>query len=353
MTQNVSRLVLVACVLAAGNATAAAAFTIPVINSATYDATTQVLTLSGENLIEGRRAPTLEFNDALLTVTTATATQVTAPLSNATPPGSYRVVLHRSAFEEHSNRRKGKEHSDRDEFEERWDVAMFDVTIGSVGAHGPPGIQGSMGFQGPQGPAGPQGGIGPQGSAGAAGAAGVAGPAGAGATVSDVVAGGACGPLAGAKMTDGANNSSIVCDGKPGATGPVGPAGPAGSGSGGGISAWSALADGVTLGLSPAVVLQKTVAGATGYVASASLWVNNHLWTVCNLLATSNGVTVPIDRKMMRTSTAYSNGAMHLQGVFQPSDTGAVSFMVTCLDTGSSSTAESLSLIVMAVGLQP
>jgi hypothetical protein len=350
MTQNVSRLVLVACVLTAGNATAAAAFTIPVINSATYDATTQVLTLSGENLIEGRRTPTLEFNDALLTVTTATATQVTAPLSNATPPGSYRVVLHRSAFEEHSNRREFKEHSDRDELEERWDVAMFDVTIGSVGARGAPGIQGPMGFPGPQGFTGPTGATGPQGSAGAVGATGAAG---AGATVSDVAAGGACGPLAGAKVTDGANNSSIVCDGKPGATGPVGPAGPAGSASAGSTPTWGAIADNVPIGRSqPAVLIEKTVGGSNGYVASASLWLSGVQWTTCNLLATSAGSTVGIDRKVMRI-TAPTNGPMQLQGVFQPPDTGAVTFQVTCSDPGNTATAGSLSLIVMAVGLQP
>jgi hypothetical protein len=351
MTEKVSRLVLVACILAAGRATTAAAFTIPVINSATYDATTQVLTLSGENLIESRRPPTVEFNDAPLTVTTATATQITATLSNTTPPGSYRVVIHRRAFEEHSNRGELEERSKRDEFEERSNVAMFDVTIGSVGAHGAPGIQGPMGFQGPQGVAGPTGATGPQGSTGAAGATG---PAGAGATVSDVATGGACGPLAGAKVTDGANNSSIVCDGKPGATGGVGPTGPAGSTSAGSASAWSAIADNLTIGrYPPAVVIEKTVAGWNGYVASASLWIANVKWATCNLLAASNGSTVAIDQKVIRTITAPANGPMQLQGVFHPSDTGAVTFQVTCYDPAYGATAESLSLIVTAVGLQP
>src|ERR1700724_2689242 len=170
MTEKVFRLVLVACVLAAGSATTAAAFTIPVINSATYDPSTQVLTVSGENLTESRRTPTLEFNDAPLPVTTATATRITATLPNTTPPGSYRVVIHRRAFEAHS---------DRGEFEEGSNVAMFEVTIGARGAQGAAGIQGPMGFQGPQGLAGPQGGVGPQGLAGVQGVAGPQGAAGA------------------------------------------------------------------------------------------------------------------------------------------------------------------------------
>src|ERR1700687_4068840 len=110
MTERVSRLVLVACVWAAGHATTAAAFTFPVINSATYDASTQVLTLLGEHLTEARRTPTGEFNDTALPVATATATQITATLSNTTPPGSYRVVIHRRTFEEHSNREEFEEH---------------------------------------------------------------------------------------------------------------------------------------------------------------------------------------------------------------------------------------------------
>src|SRR5580704_3726739 len=115
MTEKVFRLALVACVLAAGSATAAAEFSVPVINSATYDASTQVLTVSGENLVESRRMPALEFNDTPLTVTTATATRITATLPNTTPPGSYRVIVHRDAFEE------------RGELEERSNVARFDV----------------------------------------------------------------------------------------------------------------------------------------------------------------------------------------------------------------------------------
>jgi hypothetical protein len=403
MTDQVFRPVLVALILAAGSATTAAAVTFPVINSATYDASTQVLTLSGENLTESGRTPTLGFNDAPLPVTTATATRITATLSNTTPPGSYRVVIHRRAFEEHS---KGgeleKQSNRRDELEERWNVAMFDVTIGSSGA---PGVQGPMGFQGPQGMTGPQGGVGPQGPGGAIGAQGAAGPtgaqgptgnagangangaagvngangakgdtgstgaagprgsaglagaagaAGAGATVSDVAAGGACGPLAGAKVTDSANNSSIVCDGHPGATGSMGPAGPAGSASAGSTSAWNALADNLPMGhWPPAMLIQKTVAGSNAYVASASLGVASLQWTTCNLLATSSVSTVAIDHKVMRTASANASGVMQLQGIFQPPDTGAVTFFVTCYDPGPGATAGSVSLVVMAVGLQP
>jgi hypothetical protein len=375
MIENVRRVLLVVGVFAAGSAvtTSAAAGTPPIINSATYDAVTQVLTLSGKDLTEPNGTLSLAFNDAPLTVTTATATRITAPLPNAMPPGSYLVVLHRSAEQD-------------DE-----DVAVFDVTIGAVGARGAPGLEGPAGFQGLQGLAGLQGGVGTQGPAGAvgpqgnagatgasgaqgsagpsgaqgptgnAGALGAAGPtgpkgdtgaqglAGASVTVADVPAAGPCGPLAGLKVTDGANNVSIVCDGKPGATGAAGPAGPAGS-----VLAWSTTGDNVSIGAFPPVVLiQKTVGGSSGYVASASLSISNAQWTSCNLIATSNGSTVAIDQKMTRPSTTFTLGPMQLQGIFQALETDAVTFQVACYDSGVNASARSLSLIVTGVVLQP
>jgi hypothetical protein len=57
----------------------------------------------------------------------------------------------------------------------------------------------------------------------------VSGSPGSSATVEDVAAGGACGNgRAGAKITDGAGNTSIICDGVSGPAGPTGPTGPAG-----------------------------------------------------------------------------------------------------------------------------
>jgi hypothetical protein len=368
MTERICRLLLVGWVFAAGSAvtTGATAAPLPVINSATYDAGRQVLTLSGQNLTEPGAMPRVEFNHAPLTVIDATATQVTAALSNMTPPGSYRVVVHRGDLEERANRSDEKrsnrgnpekrpnrndvdEPSRRNDFEERSNVALFDVTIGAVGAKGAPGVQGPMGFQGPPGAAGPQGSAGPQGPAGAKGDAGVQGPAGPGATVADVAAGGACGPLAGVKVTDGANNTSIVCDGK---TGPAGAQGP--SGASGGPPVWSATADNLSIGQFPGTMLiQTTASGKSGYVASASLSMSNVQWTSCNLLATANGSTVAIDQKKMRPSSAYTFGPMQLQGIFQPLDTGAVTFQVSCYDSGVNASAQSLSLIVMGVALQP
>jgi hypothetical protein len=137
MTKNVCRLLLVVCLSAMGSAASAAAFTFPLINSATYDAGTQVLTLSGENLTESSRTPTVEFNGAPLTVTTASAARITAMLSNTTAPGSYLLVVHRSAFE--------------------FDAALFVVTIDAVAAQGPAGPMGPSGLPGSQGPQGLQG----------------------------------------------------------------------------------------------------------------------------------------------------------------------------------------------------
>jgi hypothetical protein len=135
MTEKFYRLLLVACVFAVGSATTAAAVpTVPLINSATYDTVTQVLTLSGENLTESSLTPAVEFNSAPLTVIGATPTQITAYLPNATLPGSYLIVVHTGA--------------------QKNDVAQFDVTIGAAG---PQGAQGLPGLQGPQGPKGDMG----------------------------------------------------------------------------------------------------------------------------------------------------------------------------------------------------
>jgi hypothetical protein len=404
MTEKVCRVLLVVCVCAMGNlvTTDAAAASFPVINSATYDAATQILTISGENLAASNRLPSLEFNDAPLTVTTATATEVTATLPSTTPPGSYVIVLHRSGF--------------------GLNGARFEVNIGAAGAHGAPGIQGPMGFQGPQGvagpqgpagangpqgnpgaagsvgpqgPAGPAGGQGPAGNAGAngpqgnpgaagsigaqgpagpaggqgltgnAGANGVAGlagpkgdtgaqgPAGLGATVGDALPG-SCGSVAGMVVTDGANKMGLVCDGKTGAPGPVGPAGPAGP-AGGGTPAWSAIGDLITVtGFPPLELVQKSVSGSSGYSASASLSMLNAQWTVCNLLAISNGSTTSIDKKSMHPLSANTSAPMQLQGIFQPVGGSAVLFQLSCYDTGGgSATANGVSLIVTGVALQP
>ena len=371
MTEKVCRVLLVVCVCAMGNlvTTDAAAASVPVINSATYDAATQILTISGENLAASNRLPSLEFNDAPLTVTTATATEVTATLPSTTPPGSYVIVLHRSGF--------------------ALNGARFEVNIGAVGAHGAPGIQGPTGFQGPQGVAGPQGpagangpqgnpgaagSVGPQGPAGPAGGQGLAGnagangvaglagpkgdtgaqgPAGLGATVGDALPG-SCGSVAGMVVTDGANKMGLVCDGKTGAPGPVGPAGPAGP-AGGGTPAWSAIGDLITVtGFPPLELVQKSVSGSSGYSASASLSMLNAQWTVCNLLAISNGSTTSIDKKSMHPLSANTSAPMQLQGIFQPVGGSAVLFQLSCYDTGGgSATANGVSLIVTGVALQP
>jgi Protein of unknown function (DUF1566)/Collagen triple helix repeat (20 copies) len=100
---------------------------------------------------------------------------------------------------------------------------------GPAGAKGDTGAAGAIGPQGATGAQGVAGDTGPQGPAGAAGAAGSPGTPGTGATVEEVAAGGACGTeRAGAKITDGAGNTFIVCDGTSGPAGPTGPTGPTG-----------------------------------------------------------------------------------------------------------------------------
>jgi uncharacterized protein DUF1566/collagen triple helix repeat protein len=122
--------------------------------------------------------------------------------------------------------------------------------MGPQGAKGDAGVAGAQGAQGPAGPkgdAGAAGAIGPQGGQGATGATGAAGDTGqrgltgetgaagssgspgSSTTVEDVAVGGACGSeRAGAKITDGAGNTSIICDGMSGPAGATGPTGPAG-----------------------------------------------------------------------------------------------------------------------------
>ena len=140
---------------------------------------------------------------------------------------------------------------------------------GDTGAQGPQGSKGDTGDAGPQGPTGATGAQGPQGATGATGATGAQGPKGdpgTGATVEDVAMGTACGAgRAGSKITDGAGNVSVVCDGQTGVAGPQGPAGTSSS-----IEAWSRSFGPATYGRLEATQIGSiTVSGHAAYLVTA------------------------------------------------------------------------------------
>lgn len=158
----------------------AVAATTPAVNSATINYTTNQVTISGSEFKPAKKAPTVQFNGAALTVDSSTNSQIVATLPSGTTAGTFSLKVTNS----------------KDESEE------FDLTYGAGGAQGPAGPQGPAGAQGPTGPAGSTG---PQGAKGATGAQGPAGPTG---------ATGAQGPTG--------------IQGATGAQGPEGPPGPQG-----------------------------------------------------------------------------------------------------------------------------
>jgi len=138
---------LVLSVLTLSAATAAAQLV--TINNVAINYTNNQLTINGSGFEPAKKAPTVNFNGANLTLVSFTNNVVVAQLPT-TAAGTYQLFVtnNEGLF---------------------W---LFDVTYGAVGPQGP------MGFQGPQGPAGATGNTGPAGPAGATGATGATGPAG-------------------------------------------------------------------------------------------------------------------------------------------------------------------------------
>ena len=153
-----------------------------VILSTAVDRVNQTLTIQGIGF--GTQSPQVWCENYLMTVISATDTQIIMFLPNAVPDGSHLLTVIRGNGEK--------------------DRGGFIFNVGTAG-------EGSVGPAGPQGPAGPAGPMGPQGDPGATGPAGPAGPKG------DT---GAVGPKG--------DPGPVGPKGDVGATGPVGPAGPQG-----------------------------------------------------------------------------------------------------------------------------
>ncbi len=162
-----------------------------VVLSTAVDRVNQTLTIQGTGF--GAQPPQVWCENYLMTVISATDTQIIMFLPNAVPDGSHLLTVIRGTGEK--------------------DRGGFIFTLGSAG-------QGSVGPAGPQGPAGPAGPMGPQGDTGATGPAGPAGPKG------DTGAVGPKGDPGPAGPTGDVGPTGPV--GPAGPEGPVGPAGPAG-----------------------------------------------------------------------------------------------------------------------------
>ncbi len=128
------------------------------VHNATFNPTTKVITVSGEDIGRRNQTPRVKFNGAAVPATyNATTGQVLVTLAAVPPAGTYRLQLGSS---------------DED------NGLTLDVTIGATGLTGPqgpmgpqgpaglPGVKGETGATGAQGPVGPQGPQGPQGETG-------------------------------------------------------------------------------------------------------------------------------------------------------------------------------------------
>lgn len=213
------------CALVLASAAAALADSSNVV-SATFNPTTNVITISGTKLASGKKAPEVVFNGSLVPAVYDGATgQVRATLATTPAPGTYVVQL---ANDNDSSMR-------------------VDLAIGAVGATGPQGPQGpkgdtgatgATGPAGPQGPAGPVGAQGPTGATGPQGPQGLTGPQGAQGPKGETGATGAVGPqgpqgLQGAQGDAGPQGAvgpqGLKGDkGDKGDTGAMGPQGPKG-----------------------------------------------------------------------------------------------------------------------------
>jgi hypothetical protein len=139
----------------------AASSTGPVINSATVNYSTNVLTVTGQNFTAAGPTVTATLNAIPLSLLSASNTQLVANLPAGLRPGTYRLTVTNSA----SPNQPGN----------------ADLTIGAVGPigpQGPPGPQGAQGALGPSGPTGPSGATGPAGAIGPQGPAGATGARG-------------------------------------------------------------------------------------------------------------------------------------------------------------------------------
>lgn len=182
------------CLIAPMPTAAQTSIGVAVITSTSYDATNEQLTIRGASLSKGT-LPSVTFNGMPLTVLSATSSEVVASLPDASPGGTYIVMVSRGT-------RVGE-------------FALFTATIGAVGPRGETGERGERGPEGPAGPDGAPGAVGPtgpQGPTGAAGPAGPIGPAGSGVIIAQLAPGDANCPNGGTRFIAG-GNVSYACNG--------------------------------------------------------------------------------------------------------------------------------------------
>ncbi len=189
-----------------------------VILSTAVDRVNQTLTVQGVGF--GAQAPQVWCESYLMTVISATDTQLVVFLPGGVPDGTHLLTIVRGNGEK--------------------DRATFDMHVGTpgqgpVGPQGPAGPAGPKGDQGLTGPAGPTGAkgdtgaVGPKGDPGAAGPAGPTGPVGPQGLTGPEGPAGPVGPAGAAGAVGPAGPAGPAGpQGQTGATGPEGPQGPTG-----------------------------------------------------------------------------------------------------------------------------
>ena len=134
----------------------AAAIPILTVNNATINYGVNQVTFSGSGFEPAKKAPTVLFNGAPLTVNSYTNTQIVATLPAHTTAGTYAIIVANSLGEFNN-------------FDLTYGAAGPQGPIGPTGPAGPPGSKGTTGNTGSQGPAGSTGPTGPTGPAGTPG----------------------------------------------------------------------------------------------------------------------------------------------------------------------------------------
>ena len=193
-------------------------------------------------------------------------------------------------------------------------IAGVQGTAGPQGQTGAAGVKGDTGLIGSTGAAGLTGATGATGGTGVKGDTGATGAAGTGATVAYVPTGSSCGPgRVGSKITDGAGNITVVCDGATGGIGPIGPIGPASAGTSG--AAFSSIGSSITLAPghyalhTRTAVTTSTPPYVTTLVSGETLDIQTSYSAVCKLLDTSSIPATLIDVTNFSVPAATQTGS--------------------------------------------
>src|ERR1700724_68134 len=123
----------------------------PTLISASATANNTVLSMTGTNLQpDGKNTVVAQLDNMSLTLTSASASSLSATLPANLPPGSYHLLV-----------------STNGNVNDAGHTADLDVTLGTTGPRGAPGATGAQGPVGPMGSQGPKGDTGAQGPTGA------------------------------------------------------------------------------------------------------------------------------------------------------------------------------------------